>query len=86
MYYYQPPQSNPSGANSAQMLNWEQQRQSDEALDFAEKRYKGLGWDPVNVQRYGNCFRVHMVDRDGEYHTITMDGNGNVLQNQAGYQ
>jgi hypothetical protein len=88
MYYYQPPQSNMPMAkpNYAQMQSWEMQRQREEAMEQAGRRYQGQGWDPVDAQRSGSDFKVHLCDLNGQYHTVMVDGSGRILQNQNGYR
>lgn len=87
MYYFRPPQNNtpPPDPNYAVAQTWDDQRQVDEAMETATQRYKGLGWNPVNIQQLGNSFRVHLLDRSGDYHTVILDTGGNILQNQPGY-
>lgn len=83
MYYNQP---SPATQTHAQFQSWEEQQLREEAMERAGKYYRGQGWDPVDAQQIGNIFKVHLYDRNGNYHTVELDPNGNILQNQTGYQ
>jgi hypothetical protein len=88
MYYNHPPQQNMTYGrpNYAQVQSWEAQRWREEAMERAGRYFQGQGWETINAQQTGDNLKVHLCDRNGDYHTVTMDRDGNVLQNQAGYQ
>ena len=68
---------------AAQVSNWSGYGNSDYANQMAQGWYPS--WQVVDSVHIGRHYKIHMRDMDGDYRTVMMDDNYNMMRSMPGY-